>query len=62
MRSVCHDWSDDKAREILSNTVSAMKPGYSHLLISDWVIPDTGSPLAPALLDINMMTLLSGVE
>lgn len=39
-----------------------MKPGYSKLLIFEWVLPDTGSPLYPALLDINMMALFSGME
>jgi hypothetical protein len=62
MRSICHNLSDDKVRELLSNTVSAMRPGYSRLLINDWVIADTGSALVPALLDINMMALLSGME
>lgn len=62
MRSICRDWSDDKLGEILSNTVSAMKPGYSRLFINEWVIPDTGSPFLPAVLDIAMMALESGVE
>ncbi|KAK4691124.1 hypothetical protein P7C71_g5810, partial [Lecanoromycetidae sp. Uapishka_2] len=61
-RSICHDYSDDKCRELLSNTIAAMKPGYSRVLINDWVLPDTGSPLLPALLDIQMMAVLSGME
>lgn len=61
-RSICHDWSDAKCREILSNTVAAMEPGYSKILINDWVLPDTGSPLLPALLDIQMIAVLSGME
>lgn len=39
-----------------------MEPGYSRILINDWVIPDTGSGLIPALLDINMMVVLTGME
>ncbi|KAF6231715.1 hypothetical protein HO173_010017 [Letharia columbiana] len=61
-RSICHDWSDDKCRELLSNTVAAMEPGYSKILINDWVLPDTGSPLLPALMDIQMIIVLSGIE
>jgi len=61
-RSICHDWPDSKCRELLSNTVAAMEPGYSRMLINDWVLPDTGSPLMPALLDINMIACLSGME
>ena len=39
-----------------------MKPGYSKLLIFDYILPDTGSALFLALLDINMLALLSGME
>lgn len=39
-----------------------MEPGYSKILINDWVLPDTGSPLLPALLDIQMIAVLSGME
>lgn len=39
-----------------------MLPGYSKLLIFEWVLPDIGTPLYPALLDINMLALLSGME
>lgn len=39
-----------------------MTPGYSKLLINEWVLPDTNVPLYPAALDITMMVLLSGIE
>lgn len=39
-----------------------MEPGYSKILINDWVVPDTGSPLIPALLDIQIMAVLPGME
>ena len=39
-----------------------MQPGYSRLLINDWVLPDTGSTLFPAVMDIQMMTMFSGME
>lgn len=32
-----------------------MKPGYSKLLMSEFVLPVTNCPLYPALLDVNMM-------
>ena len=60
-RSICHDWSDAKCRE-LSNTVATMEPGYSKILINDWVLPDTGGPLVPALLDIQVLAVISGME
>ena len=54
-RSIMHDWPDQKCKEILKNTISAMRPGYSKLFINEWVLPDSNAVLYPALLDINMM-------
>lgn len=39
-----------------------MTPGYSKLLINEWVLPQVGVPLLPASLDITMMVMLSGTE
>ena len=39
-----------------------MRKGYSRLLISDWVLPDTKVTLYPAQFDILMMALISGME
>lgn len=54
-RSVLHDWSDSDCIAILKNTAMAMKPGYSRLLLSEFVLPAKNVPLYPALLDISMM-------
>ena len=62
LRSILHDYSDAVCRKILQHIVAAMKPGYSKLLIFEWILPDVGTPLYPALLDINMLALLSGME
>ncbi|PVH85194.1 putative O-methyltransferase [Cadophora sp. DSE1049] len=62
LRSILHDYSDYVCRKILTRIVAAMKPGYSKLLIFEWILPDVGTPLYPALLDINMLALLSGME
>jgi hypothetical protein len=61
-RGVFHDWSDDKSVEILNHVREAFKPGYSKLLINEFVLPATGPPLYPSLLDINMMAVLNGQE
>lgn len=61
-RAIFHNWTDRKCRDILQNVVKAMKPGYSKLLINEWVLPEVGVPLYPALLDINMMALFSGMQ
>ena len=39
-----------------------MDKEVSRLLICDYVLPNTGSDLHPALLDIMMMSLSSGLE
>lgn len=54
-RSIFHDWPDADCITILKNTAAAMSPGYSKLLMSEFVLPTTNCPLYPALLDINMM-------
>ena len=35
---------------------------YSTILINEWILPDVGTPVYPALLDISMMAMLSGLE
>ncbi|KAI0186295.1 hypothetical protein EV127DRAFT_484392 [Xylaria flabelliformis] len=40
----------------------AMTPGYSKLLMSEFVLPASNTPVYPALLDVNMMAVLDGME
>ena len=61
-RSVCHDWDDEKSRELLSNTVDAMDPTYSRLLIDEWVLADSKVHLKAANMDINMMLMFNAIE
>ena len=60
MRSICHDWSDAKTHEILTQIAKAMEPGYSRLLINDWILPDQNAPLLPCLVDLQMMVIAGG--
>lgn len=60
LRSILHDWSTDKCLQILARIREAMKPGYSKLLLNEFILPAKNVPLYPALLDINMMALLNG--
>jgi hypothetical protein len=62
LRSIFHDWPDDACRNILRNLKPAMKVGYSKLVINDWILPEQGAGLYPALLDINMLALFSSME
>lgn len=61
-RAIFHDWPDHICQQILRNTLSAMVPDYSRILIVDFVLPDTESPLMQASLDIQMMSIGAGVE
>ncbi|GKZ78280.1 hypothetical protein AnigIFM56816_001836 [Aspergillus niger] len=61
-RAIFHDWPDHICRKILVNTISAMDPEYSRIIIVDFVLPDTNAPLLQSLLDIQMMSIGSGVE
>ena len=60
-RGICHDWSDKHCRTFLSNTVQAMDKN-SRLLINEFVLPDKEAALLPSLLDIMMMSMVSGLE
>jgi hypothetical protein len=62
MRNCFHDWPSDRCVAIMKNIAAAMTPGYSKLLIFEWIIPAKDVPLYPALLDINMMAVLNGQE
>lgn len=62
MHSVLHDWPDEVCAKILAQITSAMKPGYSKLLINENVIPPTNADWQATALDIMMLTLLSSRE
>lgn len=35
---------------------------HSKILINEWILPDVKTPMFPALQDIQMMAMLSGME
>jgi demethylsterigmatocystin 6-O-methyltransferase len=61
MRNILHDWPNDKCKEILQNTASAMTPD-SVLLIDDMVLPEVGAPWRATQLDMAMITCLAATE
>ncbi|KAF2660227.1 S-adenosyl-L-methionine-dependent methyltransferase [Lophiostoma macrostomum CBS 122681] len=61
-RNIFHDWPDKECVQFCKQIAAAMKPGYSKVLIFEWVLPDRAVPMYPALLDINMMAALNGRE
>ena len=62
MSQILHDWPDHLASTILRNTASAMKPGYSKIMLSEYILPATGCPLQPSFADFHIMTGLAGCE
>lgn len=59
---VLHDWPDSLARQILQNIHPAMVPGYSKLLLCEYVLPEqSASPLGTSM-DVLMMGLLCAKE
>ncbi|KAL8941855.1 MAG: hypothetical protein Q9216_001999 [Gyalolechia sp. 2 TL-2023] len=61
-RAIFHDWPDSSCHQILAHIAAAMKPNFSKLLISEFVLSDTNTALFPATLDIQMMGLHAGME
>ena len=49
-------------REFLANIVTAMKPGYSKLIINDHILPEKGCALFPSFADFHMMVDYSAME
>ncbi|RGP63500.1 sterigmatocystin 8-o-methyltransferase [Fusarium sporotrichioides] len=62
MHSILHDWPDDVCQKILAHITSAMKPGYSKLLIHEQIIPTTNASWETTARDIMMMTMFCAQE
>lgn len=61
LRTVLHDWSDDKCREILQNIIPAMGP-ESVILLDETVLPDQNAHWRATSLDLTMMAILGARE
>lgn len=62
LKMVLHDWPDAQGIQILQNVKSAMKPGYSKILINEIVIPETGADWFSTSVDLLMMVVHSAAE
>ena len=58
---VIHDWNDPKAARILAAIRKAAAPGAKLLLI-ECIVPEDSKPSWTKMLDLQMLTLLSGKE
>jgi hypothetical protein len=61
LKSVLHDWDDEKAVAILKSCRRAMT-GEARLLLVESVIPSGNAPGLGKLMDINMMVIHGGLE
>jgi O-methyltransferase domain len=61
LKSVIHDWDDDKARQILANCSAAMTPD-SRLLLIERLVGEPNEVAESKLFDINMLAMLGGRE
>jgi hypothetical protein len=61
LKSIIHDWDDDRAVEILSRCREAM-PRLGRVLLAELVLPDSAAPHFGKLLDIAMLALTGGRE
>ncbi|KAK7993664.1 hypothetical protein PG989_007045 [Apiospora arundinis] len=62
LHAVPHDWPDADCLRIFANIKSAMKPGYSKLLIYEVVLPAQGATSLMTTLDLQLMNCVSGLE
>lgn len=61
-RQIFHDWPDQACVTILKQTIEAMDPKESRILIIDQVMTEQDPSLAAVLYDIDMMALYGGKE
>ncbi len=65
MKSIIHDWNDERCVRILQNCHRALKPG-SRLMLVDRVMPEKGEPAGDAVTvvldDLNMLRGPGGCE
>lgn len=61
LKSILHDWPDDRCTEILKNIRRAAKPGAT-LLVVEMLLPDPPQPSPVAFMDLNMLVMLNGRE
>jgi hypothetical protein len=61
LMQILHDWSDEEAERILKSIRRAAPPN-AKLLIAEWLLPEESQPSWTLLVDMIMMTELTGKE
>ncbi len=63
LKSVIHDWDDERSRAILSRCRDAMHP-EARLLVLEWIVPERVGPADAGIIgtDLNMLVMVGGLE
>ena len=61
LKSILHDWPDDKCAQILASVQKASRPG-AKLLVIEMILPDQPGPSPVTFMDLNMLVMLNGRE
>ena len=61
LKSILHNWDDERSVAILKNCRDAMQPG-SRLLVVERLVPEGNQPSEAKLFDVNMLVVLGGLE
>jgi len=61
LKSILHDWDDEKSVTILKNVQRAAKP-QAKVVVVEMVVPEAVSPSPVHLMDLNMLVMLDGRE
>lgn len=63
IKSVLHDWDDERSRAILSRCRDAMSAS-ARLLVLEWIVPERVGPADAGIIgtDLNMLVMVGGIE
>lgn len=59
---ILHNWPNHLARTILANTAAAMEPGYSKIILNEYILPAKDCPQSASWADMHMMGGLAALE
>lgn len=60
-RNICHDWSHEHCRTILTNTAELMEKGYSKILIDDYILHNISASFRRPSMDFLKLMYASGI-
>ncbi|KAE8153614.1 S-adenosyl-L-methionine-dependent methyltransferase, partial [Aspergillus avenaceus] len=61
-KNIMHDWSDEKLRLVFKLLATAMKPGYSKIILEEYILPDMGARSLESMTDLGILVFCTGME